>query len=110
MIRVATTPEPPYYAVIFTAQRTDDEDGYAQTAARMRELAAAQPGYLGIESADGADGWEITVSYWRDAEAVRAWKAQLEHRAAQQLGRARWYSRYHVRVCRVERDYGFRRD
>lgn len=106
---IASTPTPPYYAVIFTAQRTDDAAGYAETAARMRALAAAQPGYLGMESADGADGWEITVSYWRDLDAIRAWKAETEHRLAQQTGRARWYWRYRVRVCRVERDYGFER-
>ena len=82
---IASTPTPPYYAVILFARRTDDAAGYAETAARMRALAAPQPGYLGMES---ADGWEITVSYWRDLDAIRAWKAETEHHLAQQTGRA----------------------
>ena len=104
MSHIANTPEPPYYAVIFTSQRSDSLDGYAETAARMLELAAAQPGYLGVESAREDLG--ITVSYWRDLESIRAWKAQAEHREAQRMGRQQWYSRYQTRIALVERDYG----
>jgi heme-degrading monooxygenase HmoA len=60
---LAKTPTPPYYAVIFTAQRTEGDRGYQAMAARMQELAARQAGFLGIESARGADGFGITVSY-----------------------------------------------
>ena len=84
--------------------RTDGDDGYAQMALRMEELAREQPGYLGIESARGDVG--ITVSYWVDAEAARAWKALAEHRGAQRLGRAQWYRAYRVRIATVEREYG----
>lgn len=101
----AETPEPPYTAVIFTSLRTDaDDEGYARTAARMEELAAEQPGYLGIESARSDLG--ITVSYWASAEHARAWKAVLEHQVAQRTGRERWYRGYRVRVATVEREYG----
>ena len=103
--QLAVTPEPPYTAVIFTSVRTaEDEDGYADTDALLADLAAEQPGYLGVESA--RDGLGITVSYWRDAEAARAWKAVAEHRLAQQLGRERWYACYRVRIATVEREYG----
>lgn len=71
----------------------------------MSKLAAAQPGYLGHESARSADGFGITVSYWRDEESVRRWKSVAEHRAAQAGGRERWYSHYEVRVAKVERAY-----
>lgn len=74
---------------------------------RMDELAAQQPGYLGIESA--REGVGITVSYWATAEHARAWKAVAEHRGAQRLGREQWYSAYRVRVATVEREYGFER-
>ena len=47
----AQTPEPPYTAVIFTSTRTAGDNGYGVMAARMEELAAQQPGYLGIDSA-----------------------------------------------------------
>ena len=105
---LASTPEPPYYAVIFTSKRTSGDAGYAATAERMEALASEQPGYLGIESARGPDGIGITVSYWASAEAVAAWKAVAEHMAAQRAGRERWYEAYEVRVCKVERAYGFR--
>lgn len=100
----AQTPKPPYFAVIFSSVRADGDEGYAETAQRMLELAAAQPGFLGCESARQEIG--ITVSYWASLEAIAAWKAHAEHRAAQ--GRAQdWYRAFRVRVCRVEREYGF---
>lgn len=101
----ADTPKPPYTAVIFTSLRTDDDAGYADTASRMEELAAAQPGYLGIESA--RSGLGITVSYWATPADARAWKLVAEHRLAQQAGRQRWYQGYRVRIATVEREYGF---
>jgi heme-degrading monooxygenase HmoA len=103
---IAQTPEPPYYAVIFTSVRTDaDPEGYAGTAALMVELARTQPGYLGVESVRDASGAGITVSYWASEEAIFAWKRVADHRAAQRLGRERWYRDYARRVARVERDY-----
>jgi heme-degrading monooxygenase HmoA len=104
---IAATPQPPYYAVIFTSERTTgDVEGYAATAARMVELATQQPGFLGIESVRQPDGTGITVSYWKSEEAVQTWKQHAEHQLAQARGRTEWYRRYRVRVCRVEREYG----
>lgn len=98
------------YAVIFSSVRTpDDAEGYAATAGRMDELARSMPGFLGIESARGADGFGITVSYWDGEESVRRWREHAEHLEAQARGRAAWYERFTVRVCRVERAYGFER-
>ena len=101
------TPAPPYYAVIFTSQRTADDAGYGKMADRMVELAAQQPGYLGVESVRGADGLGITVSYWKDEASIRHWKRQAEHLEAQALGRKQWYQAYELRVAKVERAYGF---
>ena len=98
----ASTPRPPYYAVIFTARRTDVVDGYDATAERMVELAARQPGFLGVESTSSADGLEITVSYWESLEAIAAWRAHHEHRVAQERGKREWYSHFELRVARVE--------
>jgi heme-degrading monooxygenase HmoA len=102
---IAQTPEPPYYAVIFTSERTIIEEGYADTAERMVFLAGQQPGYLGHESA--RDGIGITVSYWRSLEDIRNWKQQAEHLIAQEKGREKWYENYKTRICKVERDYAF---
>jgi len=108
---LARTPEPPYYAVIFTSLRTPgDVDAYGAMAERMVELAARQPGFLGVESARGPDGVGITISYWDSLAAVRAWKEHAAHRVAQQLGRAKWYAAFRLRVCRVERDSAFERE
>ena len=91
-----------YFAVIFTAQRTlSDEDMYSLTSDRMVELAQAQPGFLGVESVRGDDGIGITVSYWRDRDSIRNWRVNVEHLAAQQMGRQEFYSWYHVRVAEV---------
>ncbi len=102
-----TLPEPPYTVVIFSSVRTEGGDeAYAAMAARMEELAAEQPGYLGIESARGTDGFGITVSYWRTADDARAWKRVAEHKEAQRRGRDEWYATWTVRVATVEREYG----
>ena len=102
----AATPEPPYYAVVFTSLRRDtDPEGYARTAALIDELARDQPGFLGIESVRDASGLGITVSYWASESAIVAWKRVADHRIAQRNARARWYADYVVRVARVERAY-----
>lgn len=101
----ANTPSPPYYAVIFTSIRTEGDNGYGMMAERMVELAAQQPGFLGIESA--RDELGVTVSYWQDLESIQRWKQQVEHREAQRLGRSEWYAAYKVRIARVEREYAF---
>jgi len=105
MTTIAKTPNAPYFAVIFTSQRTPGENGYDQMATRMVELAAQQQGFLGVESVRGADGLGITVSYWKSDEAIRAWKANAEHRGAQERGRSEWYASFKLRICKVERDY-----
>ena len=101
----------PYVAVIFSSLRTgSDPDGYEATAERMEELAATQPGYRGIESARGADGFGITVSYWATEADARAWKQHSEHLLAQATGRSTWYGRYRVRVATVTREYSYDAD
>ena len=103
---IASTPAPPYYAVIFTSMRTEGEHGYGAMAEKMMTLAAQQPGFLGAESVRGTDGLGITVSYWASREAIANWKADAEHRVAQETGRRLWYQDYRLRIAKVERDYG----
>lgn len=101
---IANTPKPPYYAVIFSNLRTEVENGYEETAQLMVELAEKQPGYYGIESVRETLG--ISVSYWKDLESIKAWKAQVDHQVAQQRGRDEWYAAFKTRIAKVERDYG----
>ncbi|MBD3943098.1 antibiotic biosynthesis monooxygenase [Microbacterium sp. NEAU-LLC] len=100
----AQTPPPPYTAVIFTSTRSAGDNGYEVMSARMVELAAQQPGFLGVESA--RDGLGITVSYWADESAAAAWKQVTQHVIAQKRGRDVWYDDYQVRVATVVRSYG----
>lgn len=103
----ASLPKPPYYAVIFSSRRNrDDEAGYAEAAQRMVDLAARQPGFLGIEASRDGDGFGITVSYWTDEAAIAAWKRQGDHAATRAYGREHWYDHYELRVAKVERAYG----
>ena len=99
--------KPPYYAVIFTTYVTDDLTDYVETAERIEELAKEQDGYLGIEFT--RDGIGITVSYWRDLDAISKWKNNIEHTAARNKGREQWYKQYQLRICKVEREYGFKK-
>ncbi|SDO69952.1 Heme-degrading monooxygenase HmoA [Lutimaribacter pacificus] len=105
MTRFAPLPDPPYYAVIFSSQRADGDSGYAAMAEKMARMAAAAPGCIGMESARDEDGFGITVSYWTDEAAIRAWKADASHLTAQHLGKTRWYEQYRLRVARIERHY-----
>ena len=99
------TPEPPYFVVVFSAQRTDGDHGYGRMAERMVELALQQPGCIGVESARDADGFGITNSYWLDEQSIQAWKSQVEHATAQRLGKEKWYEHYELRVAKIERAY-----
>ena len=101
----AKTPEPPYYAVIFTSQRTEGDRGYEAMSQAMFELALKQPGCLGAESVRDVGGLGITVAYFTDEAAIHAWKQNSEHLVAQRLGRERWYSHFELRIARVERAY-----
>ena len=104
--RFTTGLRPPYYAVIFTNQRTEhDDEGYAKTAERMVELAQTMPGFLGVESTRDETGLGITVSYWQDEQSIANWKANAEHASARQSGNEKWYEHYELRVAKVERTY-----
>lgn len=95
------------FAVIFTSTRTEGDNGYAEASERMMELVNQQPGFLGIDSIRGADGVGITISYWDSESAILAWRQHPEHRVIQARGREIWYSAFHTRVCKVEREYRF---
>ena len=97
--------KPPYYAVIFSTITEDNLEGYFETAQKMEVLAKLQKGYLGIESARNELG--ITVSYWQTLDDIIAWKNNIDHTEARNLGREKWYKQYQLRICKVEREYGF---
>ncbi len=105
-MKIANTPQVPYYAVIFTSLRTGSDNDYGAMAEEMEKLVKKQEGFLGYESAREDLG--ITISYWKDLDSIKNWKKNSAHLSAQKQGREKWYEDYKVRICKVERDYGFR--
>ncbi|MFB7515752.1 antibiotic biosynthesis monooxygenase family protein [Streptomyces sp. NPDC056144] len=101
--------EPPYYTAVFTSLRPDAPEGYAETSARMQERVKEIPGFLGYEAARTPGGISITVAYFRDLDALDAWRLDTEHLAAKAHGREHWYESYSVHIGKVERSYGFER-
>ncbi|MFT6850399.1 MAG: heme-degrading monooxygenase HmoA [Sphingobacteriales bacterium] len=104
-MKIARTPKPPYYSVIFTSKMTDKSNGYSQMSDWMNDLVNEQPGFLGVESARNELG--ITVSYWESLEAIKNWKKHQDHLKAQAKGKQKWYSQYTVRIAKVEHEYSF---
>lgn len=102
---IAKTPKPPYYAVIFTSLKTDEEKGYAAMAEKMVRMGEEQDGFLGIESVREELG--ITISYWKDLNSIQQWKENSEHKIAREKGKEIWYKTFKVRIAKVERDYSF---
>lgn len=107
MNSIAKTPRPPYYAAIFTSERTEGDGGYGVMGDKMVELAAEQPGFLGVESVRDHNGVGITVSYWESLDAIKNWKHNELHKVAQEKGKSEWYQTFGLRVSKVERDYFF---
>lgn len=101
---ISKTPDPPYYAVIFSSILNKAVPEYEETAQRMVELASGQPGFLGVESARQEIG--ITVSYWKDKASIKNWKYHAEHTIAREKGKTEWYKSYRLRICKVETEYG----
>ena len=102
---IAKTPQPPYYAVIFTSLRTEIDKVYGAMSDKMDELVTKQKRFLGFESAREVLG--ITVSYWQSLEDIKEWKNNSQHLVAQELGKTQWYKAFKTRICKVERDYEF---
>lgn len=105
---IANTPEPPYFAVIFSSVLNEDTEEYQAVSLELEELAKENPGFLGFEAARSDLG--IFISYWKDLDSIKEWKEVSAHRLAQTRGRKEWYQSFQVRIAKVERAYGFERD
>jgi heme-degrading monooxygenase HmoA len=99
-------PKPPYYAVIFSSNRNETDDGYYALNSHLMGMAESHPGYLGIESYREASGRGVSVVYFRDMESIRAWRTHPEHSAAK-AQREKWYHAYSVKIAKVEEEYGW---
>ena len=96
-------------AVIFEAlPRPDRKDAYFAAAESLRPLLEKIDGFISIERFESvADpGKVLSLSFWRDEEAVRHWRNLEEHRRVQRAGRESIFADYRLRVAWVIRDYG----
>lgn len=96
-------------AVIFEVVPAEGRyDDYLDHAARLRPILERMDGFISVERFQSLTqpGKLVSLSFWRDEEAVRRWREQPEHRATQAAGRAGIFADYRLRVAQVERDYG----
>jgi heme-degrading monooxygenase HmoA len=96
-------------AVIFEAQpHPGRRDAYLDAAARLRPLLENIDGFVSIERFESltTPGKILSLSLWRDEDAVRAWRNVEEHRRIQAAGRQSIFADYRLRVAAVIRDYG----
>jgi heme-degrading monooxygenase HmoA len=97
------------YAVIFEVEpKPDHAQDYLDIAARLRPELDKIDGFISIErfTSLSQDGKILSLSFWRDEEAIARWRVQEQHRAAQSAGRDRIFRDYRIRVAAVVRDYG----
>jgi glutathione S-transferase len=104
----AHQPDAPCWAVIFANQMADGSE-YGPMAERMQRAAKASPGYIDYVSTRSAEGFGITVSYWSSLEDIAMWRANVEHREAQRMGRERFYASYDIKIARVTRHHAWKR-
>lgn len=99
------------FLVVFRNRKRVDIDAptYDADAARMDELARAQPGFLSFKSYTAQDGEVVAISEWTTEEAARRWRRQTEHAAVQSRGRAAYYESYTVFACDNPRIHRFER-
>jgi len=96
-------------AVIFEVEPADGRrESYLDIAASLRPELARMDGFLGVERFESlaTPGKLLSLSFWRDEEAVRAWRCHGKHRGAQAVGRGGIFAGYRLRVAGVLRDYG----
>lgn len=107
MLKIAATPQPPYYAVIAPAELAadlEDIEGYPQMALKLMQTATEIDGFLGIESCFHGN-FTLAVSYWASLEAIEAWRNHARHRLAKEMGKTKWFERYFTRIAKVELQY-----
>lgn len=93
---------------IFRSRLRDDANPlYDEWAERMDALARSMPGFVAIKRFDAADGERVSLVEFADQASHDAWRDHPEHRAAQRLGRERFYSEYRVQVCTLQRESRF---
>ena len=96
-------------AIIFESKpHPDQRDRYLDAAARLKPLLADIDGFISVERFQSLTDPEkiLSISFWRDEEAVAKWRQVEQHRRIQEAGRKAIFADYRLRVAHVVRDYG----
>jgi heme-degrading monooxygenase HmoA len=96
-------------AVVFEVWPTDNRrEDYLEIAAELRSDLSAIDGFISVERFQSLSDPEklLSLSFWRDEEAVARWRNHHKHRESQAVGRSQIFKNYRLRVTRVLRDYG----
>jgi heme-degrading monooxygenase HmoA len=98
--------------VVFRARRTPEGDGedYSNQLTRMAELAREMPGYISHKPYVAADGERLTLFEWESADTLQAWATHPEHISVKALGRRKFFTEYHLQVCKLVRESKFTRE
>lgn len=88
--------------------RPENIEEYLKMAAKMKELAAAMPGYISHKGFIAEDGERVTIVEFESEDTQRAWAELPAHRKAQQLGRERYFSEFSIHVCKTLRSNSFK--
>jgi len=97
------------FAVIFEVQPHNNKAGdYLELAAHLRPELEKIDGFISVERFESISqkGKYVSISYWRDEAAVKAWRSHVEHQQAQRTGRQEIFADYRIRVAHIIRDYG----
>ena len=81
-----------------------DEQEYGQRVGKLFEIVAALPGFRGIRSYAAEDGERLSLIEFDSHESLAAWREHAEHRVAQELGKQKYYSEYHLQICELVRE------
>ena len=95
-------------AMIFEVwPKSENKDDYLETASTLRPLLEKIDGFISIERFESLaePGKILSLGFFRDEEAVTAWRNTAQHRKAQSIGRSSYFSNYHLRIAEVIRDY-----
>lgn len=103
---IALTPEPPYYAVIFSSYLKNNLYDYEETFEKLMQIAGEIDGFIGMESVRNDFG--ISISYWKDKSSIEEWKENFEHIIAKKRGKQEWYKNYSLKIARVEYEKNFK--
>src|SRR5205807_2246931 len=97
------------YAVIFEVEpEPERRQDYLDIAAQLRPELEQIDGFISVERFQSLtqEGKILSLSFWRDEEAVARWRRHEQHREAQRAGRGGIFQNYRLRVAAIVRDYG----